>query len=99
LGHKSVLSMPPRRDTSEPSLFAIGFGLTLGSIAATIIFIAIGLLLFIPGFLIVKKEQKKPGDQQSMGLKVMGYILMILGCIVALGLGFGMLLGLLAEEI
>jgi formate hydrogenlyase subunit 3/multisubunit Na+/H+ antiporter MnhD subunit len=78
---------------------SIGFGLTVGSIAATLIFIAIGMLLFIPGFLIVKNEQKKPAGQQSAGLKALGYILMIIGCLVALGLGFGMLLGMLGDEL
>jgi hypothetical protein len=82
-----------------PSLVAQGFQLTVGSVLAMMIFLALGMLLFIPGFLIVRREQAKPKDQQSTGVKVVGYMLMILGAVVALGLGFGAILSTLMEEL
>jgi hypothetical protein len=75
-----------------------GFGLTLGSLFALMIFLAIGLLFFIPGFILVKREHKKPKEEQSGTAKVIGYILMVIGMIIGLGFGAGAFLDMLSQE-
>lgn len=77
-----------------------GFGLTLGSLLAMMIFIAIGAAIFIPGFVIVNKENaKKKKEEQNNGLKILGYILMFIGMIVGLGFGAGAFFGTVAFDI
>jgi hypothetical protein len=66
-----------------------GFGLGLGSIAAVIIALIVAACLFIPGFMIVFKQNKLPKEERSTGWLVFGYILMALGMIIGLGFGVG----------
>lgn len=78
----------------------IGFGLTLGSVLAMMIFVAIGAAFFIPGFFLVNREnaKKKPEDRNG-GLKALGYVLMLVGMIVGLGFGSGAFFGTVAYDI
>jgi hypothetical protein len=75
-----------------------GFGITLGGIGAMAIAIILGLALFIPGFVIVNLEQKKPKDKQRLSMKVIGYVMMCLGVALGLGIGAGSLLTELGSE-
>lgn len=70
----------------------LGFGTTLGSIFALLIFMAIGMGLFFGGYVLYKRESKKPATEQSSGKKIGGLVLMGLGCLVALGFGAPILL-------
>lgn len=68
--------------------FASGIGFLL----AIAVMMCISVALFISGFLIVKK------NAQSMPMKVLGYVLMGLGCAVGLGFGGSMLLSTIASD-
>jgi len=64
----------------------MGFGLGLGFMVVEIIFAFIAILLFISGFMILKREQakEKKGETANGGLKVLAYILMGLAAIFAI---------------
>lgn len=79
------------RRTSGPGLgglIKLGFGLGIGSALAMIIFLAIGMGLFLWGYAIYKKETKKAAKDQNKSRKILGIVLMVLGCVIGLGLGF-----------
>lgn len=69
------------------SYAAAGFGLGLGGMMAGVVYVAVAALLFVPGFIIVTKQNKKPKEERSTGMLVLGFVLMGVGMIV--GLGFG----------
>jgi len=77
----------------------LGFGTALGSLLAMLIFIAIGMTLFIIGYVMFAKEKKKEGKDQSQARKIGGLILMGVGCLVGLGLGFPVLLESIGDSI
>lgn len=100
--------MPPRRSrsisiqpakTSIASYVKIGFGFGIGSLLAGMIFIALAMILFIPGFIIVSKQHKLPKEKRSTAWLVFGYILMGLGMILGLGFGASAFFGALGEDI
>jgi hypothetical protein len=84
---------------SNGTSFSMGFFGGLGSGLATMIFMFVGLLFFIPGLIIVLKQHKLPKEKRSKGLLVTGYILLAIGAIVGMGLGVGVSAGLLAAEV
>lgn len=89
------------KNTQFSSLIRTGFGLGIGSIFATIIFIVIGLAFFIPGFMLVVKEIKneKKGLEVNNTRKVWGYILMVIGMIFGMGMGLYGFLGVVAFDV
>lgn len=70
-----------------------GFGTGTG-FATTLI---VGMALFIPGFIIVTRENKK--SKKNTALLVMGFILMFLGVALGFGLFGGDALNLLKNEL
>ena len=64
-----------------------GFGLGLGVYAAQIVFLLIGLALFVPGYQMMQKAKK---NKES--IPVTGIVLMGLGVVLMGGIGFGALL-------
>lgn len=77
-----------------------GFGLTLGSLLAIMIFIAIGAALFIVGWFLVNRENaKKNPEERNNGLKTLGYIIMFIGMVVGLGFGVGVFFGTLSSDL
>lgn len=76
-----------------------GFGLGLGSAMAAVLFVAVGVALFVPGYIIVAKQNKKPKEERSTALLVTGFVLMGLGMIVGLGFGAGPFFGALGESL
>ena len=76
-----------------------GFGTAIGSILAILIFLSIGVGIFILGFILMKSENKKPPEQRNEAKTVTGYILMVLGCIIGLGFGAPVLFEALSSEI
>jgi uncharacterized membrane protein len=77
----------------------MAFAFSIGGWLATIVFLAIGLSLFVGGFVLLNREQKKPEQEQSGFNKGIGFALMGVGVIVGGGVGFGSLLGEIGEEI
>lgn len=77
----------------------VGFGVTLGSIAAMLIFLMIGMGLFIGGYVLYKREAKKPKEKQNNGAKIGGIVLMALGCLVGIGFGAPLLLDSIGDMV
>lgn len=76
--------------SSFKSLIKTGFGLGIGFHLSVIMFIFIGFLLFLPGYILFRKEQDA-GRKGSPTL-IMGVVLMGFGVIIMGGFGFSMLL-------
>ena len=76
-----------------------GFGTMLGSLLALLIFLAIGMGLFFGGYVLYKREAKKPKDEQNNAAKIGGIVLMALGCLVGLGFGAPVLLESIGDMI
>ena len=91
--------MAARGMPSTKEFIKMGFGLGVGSMLATVIFLIIAVALFIPGFIIVKKQHAKPKEQRDKALLITGYVLMVLGAILGLGFGAGAMLSLLGDDI
>lgn len=84
---------------STKSFIKMGFGLGIGSMLATIIFMIIAAALFIPGFIIVKKQHANPKEEREKGLLITGYVLMGLGAVIGVGFGASTLLSLIGEDL
>jgi predicted transporter len=76
------------RSISMRNLVKTGFGLSVGVFFAQMIFILIGLVFFIPGYMLFKKADK----EKSEGSKVGGIVLMGLGVVIMGGVGIGLLM-------
>lgn len=77
------------------SLARTGFGLGLGIMGAQVVFMLIGALLFVPGFLLLDAAKKE--QPPSTSKRVTGLVLMGLGVVIMGGVGFGFLLENLTE--
>lgn len=77
-----------RNTISMKSLVKTGFGISVGMFLAQMIFILIGLVFFVPGYLMFKKADK----EKSSGYQIGGVILMGLGVVVMGGAGIGILM-------
>jgi hypothetical protein len=75
------------------TLIKTGFGLGIGLIGAQILFLLIGLVFFIPGFLMYNKEKKNDNESGKIG----GVILMGIGVLIMGGLGFGFLMNAIGD--
>lgn len=76
----------------------MGFGLGLGSMLAAMVYVFIGLLFFIPGLMLLGKERKKAKEEQNNTNIAIAYLLMILGAIFGLGMGFNFIATNLISE-
>lgn len=85
-----------------------GFGLSIGGFFAYMIFLVIAMAFFIPGFILVRRQQEKEesrgeggegGEDPNTSIKVLGYVLMVIGMIVGLGFGASGFLTLLSNDI
>ena len=76
----------------------MGFGLGIGSHLASMIFIFVGLLFFIPGMIMVMRETKKPKDQRNNTKKIIGFVLMAIGMVFGMGMGLFVFSGLLGID-
>ena len=84
---------------SRPALGEIAytsFGVGLGFMASVIVYTFVGMLLFVPGFILLKKEQKKQNPSDLV--KIFAYVLMGMGMIIGLGLGAGVFFSELGGE-
>ena len=71
------------------SLIKTGFGISVGMFLAQMIFIFIGLVFFIPGYILFRKASSD--KEKSSGSQIGGIVLMGLGVVVMGGVGFGIL--------
>lgn len=79
------------------SLVKTGFGLGIGIGLASMIFLAVGMALFIGGYVMFMKEKKSSQPVQSK--KIFGIVLMGLGCIIGLGFGGPILLDSIGDMV
>ena len=86
-----------KRGGNMRSNVATGFGLGIGLHLSFIIFLMIGMLLFIPGLILWTREKKKPKNERNQTTIFLAFGLMILGCIIGMGLGGGFLFSQLGE--
>ena len=82
---------------SMGSLIKTGFGLSIGIALSQILFIFIGLVFFMPGFIMYKMGSSK--NNKSSALEIGGIVLMGIGVIITAGLGFGFLMSSIGEVI
>lgn len=80
------------------SAFKLGFGAGLGLLLANVLFILVGMALFVPGLIMYSKEKKKAEGEKSTTKVVFAFILMGVGCVIGLGLGAGVLFENIASE-
>jgi len=73
---------------SLKSLVKTGFGLGLGVFAAQIIFVLLGMLFFLPGLYLLKKN-KNDKNSNGSGSYYLGVGLMLVGVVLMGGIGFG----------
>jgi hypothetical protein len=78
----------------------VGFGFGIGWIGSFILMMLVAMLFFIPGFVLLQREQakEKKGEEPNGTIKVVAYILMVIGVILGLGFGGGALLEELGGE-
>jgi len=77
------------------SLAKTGFGLGLGLMGAQVVFMIIGALLFIPGYVLLDSARKE--QPPSTTKRVTGLVFMGIGVVIMGGVGFGFLLENLSE--
>jgi len=73
---------------SLKSLVKTGFGLGLGVFAAQIIFVLLGMMFFLPGLYLLKKDKNDKSSNGS-GSYYLGVGLMLVGVVLMGGIGFG----------
>ena len=95
-GNRNIMA---KKSSALKGLITIGFGITLGSLLATLLFILLAMCLFVPGFIIVYKQNKLPKEKRNTALLVLGFILMGLGVVIGLGFGAGVFFSQLGEEL
>lgn len=63
------------------------FGKKIGVIPGFLLSVLFGLILMIPGVLLLVREFQKPVETQQDTIKIMAYLLLLLGGLIAIGLG------------
>jgi hypothetical protein len=79
-----------RNTISMKSLVKTGFGISVGMFLAQMIFILIGMVFFIPGYILFTKASSD--KEKSNSSQIGGIVLMGLGVVVMGGAGFGILM-------
>ena len=72
-----------------------GFGLGIGFISAQVIFSFVGILFFIPGYLLFISQENK--TDPTVSKQISGLVLMLLGVLLAGGIGFGFLIDAIGD--
>jgi uncharacterized membrane protein YidH (DUF202 family) len=73
----------------------MGFGLGLGVFASQVLFILLGMALFIPGLLLFNRTKKE--NDTSSTTYYGGIVLMVLGVVLMGGIGAGFLFDALSN--
>jgi len=92
------MSLEQNPPSQKMDYFQFGFFSSLGSSLVMIILSVVGLLFFIPGLIIVLKENKKAKEDKKKGKLILGFILMLIGIVVGFTVGIVLLPMLLAEN-
>ena len=87
-----------QQGTSVSQYIKAGFGLGVGSFLATLIFIGLGMVFFIIGYVMWRRERAKPKEAQKRGKIITSIVLMGIGCLLGMGLGFSVLLGAIGMD-
>lgn len=75
-----------------------GFWLGIGSMLSSIIFIFIGMLFFFPGLILLNKEREKTKEMQNQTNIIIAYVLMALGALFSMGMGFNFIASNFMED-
>jgi hypothetical protein len=70
-----------KNSNSMGNLIKYGFGLTIGSMLAMIIFNLIAVFIGVIGYVLFVKEQKK-GEKANNSLKIFGIVMMFIAVIL-----------------
>lgn len=73
-----------------------GFGVGIGLFAAFALYIFVGLIFFVPGYLMYLQEKKK-GENKNTASEIFSIILMGIGVIIMGGVGLPVLLQSLGD--
>jgi hypothetical protein len=73
------------------STFKEGFAGTMGGLLAVVVYVFVGMLFIIPGMFLILKEKKKDPSQRNKSMLILGMVLVGIGSIIALGMGFSLL--------
>ena len=73
-----------------------GFGLGTGFHLSVILFMFLGFLFFLPGYILFKKEND--AGRKGSGTEIFAIVLMGLGVIIMGGFGFSMLMDAINES-
>ena len=84
------ISRMARNTISMRNLVKTGFGISIGVFLSQMIFIFIGLVFFIPGYIMFTKSSSDKNKSNSS--QITGIVLMGLGVVVMGGIGFGFLM-------
>jgi len=72
---------------SMRNLIKTGFGISVGMFLAQMIFMVIGIVFFISGYMLYKNVSND-NEKKSNGFQIGGIILMGLGVVIMGGIGF-----------
>ncbi len=75
-----------------------GFGTGGGVISAFMAAMLIALVFFIPGFILITRENKKPKESRNTTMLVIGFVLMFIGVILSTGALGGTALNSLSNQ-
>lgn len=75
-----------------------GFGTGGGFLSAFAAAMLLGLVFFIPGFILITRENKKPKESRNTTNLVIGFVLMFIGVILTAGAFAGDTLNALANQ-
>lgn len=89
--------MPPKKASKSPSLIKQGLLLGVGLNLGSMIFVLLALAFLIPGGVLLYRERKKPKDQQRKEIIIVSVVLLGIGCVLGLGLGFPILMQAISE--
>lgn len=75
-----------------------GFGTGGGVLSSFMVAILVALLFFIPGFILITRENKKPKEDRNNALLIGGFVLMFIGVILSTGAFAGTTLNSLENQ-
>jgi glycerol uptake facilitator-like aquaporin len=84
--------------TTLKNYWKAGFGTGGGVISAFMAAMFVALLFFIPGFILITRENKKSKESRDTTMLVVGFVLMFIGVILSAGAFGGTALNSLANQ-
>jgi glycerol uptake facilitator-like aquaporin len=75
-----------------------GFGTGGGVLSAFMAAMLVALVFFVPGFILITRENKKPKESRNTTMLVIGFILMFIGVILSTGALGGTALNSLSNQ-